>query len=118
MVTVTILKSCNPFYFDMQTFEMVNPKGEKFLMRKRSNGDIITLKYLGKNGEEPEISTMCNVCNHSLILHQSKKKGGCYALKELHGYSATICGCKKCRYLALTNIPTTSLEIFEKSYPL
>ena len=81
----------------MQTFEMINPKGEKFLMAKHSNGVIETLEYLGKNGKAPETQTICDNCNHSLILHQSKKKGGCFALKELHGYSATICGCKNCQ---------------------
>ena len=79
-----------------QIFEMTNKMGEKFLMKKHSNGIIETLKYLGKNGQEPKEPTICTNCNHSLVLHQSKRRGGCYALQQLLGYSATICGCTKC----------------------
>ncbi len=74
-----------------QTFETTNRLGERFLMRKLSNGVIETVKYLGKVEVNP---SMCSECNHSKVLHTSKRKGGCFALKELHGYSAIICGCK------------------------
>jgi hypothetical protein len=73
-----------------RTFEITNRLGEKFLMREKSNGVIETVEFLGTNDQE---STICRQCNHSKVLHQSKRKGGCFALLEIHGYSVTICGC-------------------------
>lgn len=78
----------------IKTWNFTNPKGEKFLMKKLSNGDI-DMEYL-ETVKKLEDYESCSDCGHIGLLH-GQRNGKCCGVKGLDGYSADVCICKRKR---------------------